>query len=318
MPWFKKAERWFDDQNPEQHGRNGPMHIVCAEVTKRTFPLSDRYAAAWEELGVAALPNNDQNAGENLGRAYVCEARREGERQWAATTYSLEGVEVLLQTAATKIVLDDADGKLKATGVQLADGTVVPSKNVISAAGAFRSPHLLQLSGIGSAADLKAVGIDPLLNLPDVGKGLSDHMSFFQHWRVRDPSAGYTLGSPNPLFADPKYGQGVPMDWIVSTSVPNDGLAKVIEKDEGVAPDASEHPLLSKTRTFLENLMLYAKVAFPGSNKDADHVTTAVISFLPTSRGTVSLRSSNPDDPPKSEQALNQAATRDCQLTTSS
>lgn len=301
LPWFKKAEHWFDEKNPEQHGQDGPIYVASAGSTNRIFPLSDHAAAAWEELGVNALPGFDQNAGENLGRAYICEARRDGKRQWAASLYSLEGVEVRLSTVVNKVVSTTVDGTLTATGVELADGSIVSAKNVILSAGTFRSPQLLQLSGIGSSKNLKEVGVEPLVDLPEVGQGLTDHVSFFQHWRVRDPSAGYTLGSPNPHFAQPQYAHGVPMDWIVSTSVPKDGLVDAIKKDEGVEPDASQHSLLSKTRTFLENIVLYAKLPFPGVPMDAEHITTAVVSFLPTSRGTVSLKSARPEDPPKSK-----------------
>jgi choline dehydrogenase-like flavoprotein len=251
---------------------------------------------------VPALPNNDQNAGENLGRAYVCEARRDGKRQFSAGAYSLDGVEVRLNTVVHKVVVTKEEGgSLRATGVALADGTTVSAKNVISSAGAFRSPQLLQLSGIGPAAQLKDLGIESVVDLADVGEGLTDHVTFFQHWRVRDPSAGYTLGSPNPLFAQPQYAQGVPLDWIACTGVPEDGLKAAIKRDEGVEADPSKHSLLKKTRTFVENIVLYAKVPFPGVPMDAEHVTTAMITFLPTSRGKVSLRSSKPEDPPKSE-----------------
>lgn len=189
---------------------------------------------------------------------------------------------------------------MKATGVELADGTIVAAKNVVSAAGAFRSPQLLQLSGIGSAKDLKEVGVEPLLDLPEVGQGLTDHTSFFQYWRVRDPSAGYTLGSPNPDFMQPQYAQGTPFDYIICSGVEQEGLVDAIKKDEGFEPDA-KHPLLANTRTFVETVVLYAKIPLPGVPVDADHITTLVVNFLPTSRGTVSLRSARPEDPPKSK-----------------
>lgn len=301
LPYFKKAEHWFHNDNPEQHGQGGPIHVASAESTNRTFPLSKHAAAGWEELGVAALPQLDQNTGDNLGRAYICEARRDGKRQFSAGTYSLDGVELRFDTLVHKVILTSEGGSVKATGVALADGSTVSAKNVILSAGAFRSPQLLQLSGIGPAARLKEACLECLVDNPEVGEGLTDHLSFFQHWRVKDPAAGYTLGSPNPIFAQPQYAQGVPLDWIVSTSVPVDGLKEAIKRDEGAEPDPSKHELLKKPRTFLENIVLYAKVPFPGVPMDAEHITTAVVNFLPTSRGTVSLKSSNPQDPPKSK-----------------
>ncbi|OBS24679.1 hypothetical protein FPOA_05219 [Fusarium poae] len=299
LPWFKKSERWFDDNDPIQHGQDGPMRINCAKVSNRIFPLAEQAAAGWEDLGISTLPNGDQNTGDNLGRAYICEARTDGKREWSAEQYSLEGVEIRLETSVQKVLVHEFNGKLKATGVELADGSVAVGKNIILSAGAFRSPQLLQLSGIGSSSHLEEFGIEPLVDLPEVGQNLADHMIFFQHWRLRDPSAGYTLGSANPLFQEPQYAQGVPLDWIVNTSVASDGLAKAIAIDEGVQPEASKHCLLARKRTFLENIVMFAKVPFPGVPVDAEHITSALVTLLPTSRGSVTLKSGNPDDHPK-------------------
>ncbi|KAI7766351.1 hypothetical protein LZL87_012589 [Fusarium oxysporum] len=299
LPWFKKSELWFDDKNPEQHGKDGPIHVTCAKASNRVFPLAEQAAAGWEELGVSTLPDGDQNTGNNLGRAYICEARSDGKREWSANQYSLDGIEVHLETFVHRVIIQKIYGNLKATGVELADGSVVNGHNIIISAGAFRSPQLLQLSGIGPSTHLQEFGIEPLVDLPEVGKNLSDHMIFFQHWRLRDPSAGHTIGSANPLFQQPQYSQGVPFDWIVNTSIPKDGLVKAIEKDEGKKPHESEHVLLAKDRTFVENIVMFAKLPFPGVPMDAEHITSAVVSFLPTSTGSVSLKSGKPDDHPK-------------------
>ncbi|KAI0012700.1 hypothetical protein F4779DRAFT_567631 [Xylariaceae sp. FL0662B] len=301
LPWFKKTEHWFDNDNPEQHGVDGPIHVQSAKSVGRNFPLGEHFASAWDEVGSRALPNFDQNTGNNLGRAHICEARRDGKRQWSAKVYPLEGVDILTDTLAKRVVLasDGADGALKATGVELANGTVISAKNVIFSAGSFRSPQLLMLSGIGPSSHLKEIGVEPKVDLPDVGQGLTDHMSFFQHWRLRESGAGYTLGSNNPLFQRPEYALGVPMDWVVCSDVPKDGLAAAIKKDEGSDKDVSKHPLVSKPRSLLESLVFYAKLPFPGIPMDTDHLSTIVVSFLPTSRGTVTLRSANPEDVPK-------------------
>jgi choline dehydrogenase-like flavoprotein len=76
--------------------------------------------------------------------------------------------------------MQESDGKVKATGVELADGTVVAGKNIILSAGAYRSPQILQLSGVGPSDHLREVGIKPVIDLP-VGENLADHMIFFQH-----------------------------------------------------------------------------------------------------------------------------------------
>ncbi|CAH0045307.1 unnamed protein product [Clonostachys solani] len=301
LPWFKKCERWLDEKNPEQHGLDGRITIGSAGSNKRVFPLTEKIAEAWDALGAPALPDLDQNAGDNLGRAYICESRLDGQRQWSPVVYPLDGVEVRLEALVQRVVMENSSGSPRATGVELTDGSILSGKEVILCAGALRSPQLLQLSGIGSPTDLKEVGIDAVVDLPDVGKGLTDHTNFWQHWRLRDPSAGYTLGSANPLFSEPQYSKGTPMEWVVTHSLPKEGLATAIEKDEGVKPNPSKHPLLSSARTFSETLILHAKVPLPGIPMDAEHMTTAVINFLPTSRGTVSLKSANIEDHPTSK-----------------
>jgi choline dehydrogenase-like flavoprotein len=301
LPWFKKCERWFDEKNPEQHGLDGRITIGSSESNKRIFPLTEKIAEAWDALGVPVLPDLDQNAGDNLGRAYICESRLDGQRQWSPVAYPLDGIEVRLEALVQRVVMENSSGHPRATGVELSDDSILSGKEVILCAGALRSPQLLQLSGIGSPTDLSEVGIDPAVDLPEVGKGLTDHLNFWQHWRLRDPSAGYTLGSPNPLFSEPQYTKGTPMEWVVTHSLPEERLAIAIEKDEGVKPNPSKHPLLSRARTFNETLILHAKIPLPGIPMDAEHMTTAAINFLPTSRGTVSLKSANIEDPPKSK-----------------
>lgn len=301
LPWLKKTESWFDDANPDHHGQDGPIGVASTSSTGRKFPLCDDVAGAWDELGVRPLPGFDQNCGDNLGRAQLCEARRDGQRQHAAIRYKLDGVEVLTHTLVTKIVIEKGDGGRppRAVGVELADGKVLKGAEVIVSAGAFKSPQLLMLSGIGPASHLKEHSIEPVVDLPAVGQNVHDHASFYQFWRLKDPEKGLTLGSPNPLFQQPEFAMGVPMDWLVCTDVPHDGLAKAIEKDEGKPPVAAEHPLLKQARTHNETIVLYVKLPVPGDTPDYAHLTTLSVTFLPTSRGTVTLASSDPSAAPK-------------------
>ncbi|KAF4874336.1 Oxygen-dependent choline dehydrogenase [Colletotrichum siamense] len=302
LPYMKKAEDWFNSNNAAQHGNGGPLHVASVSSTGRAYPLRDVVASGWDELGVPELPDLDSNAGDNIGRAELTETRRDGIRQLTPVVYPIDGIEVLTQTLVEKILLSSGvdNGELQATGVQLANGTQIFANNVISAAGAYRSPQLLMLSGIGEAAALEKHNISVKLDLPEVGRNLIDHMSFYQYWKLRSPENGYALGSSNPIFSQPEFSTGYPIDWVTSTGVDKTGLASAIEKDEGVAPDAASHSLLSANRTFLENFVIYQ--AYSASNlsipMDGSHIYTNIVSFLPTSRGTVSLASADPADGP--------------------
>lgn len=304
---MKKSESWFDDSNPEHHGQNGPITVASTASSGRKFPLCEAVASAWDELGVPALPDFDHNAGDNLGRARLCEARRDGLRQHAARCYSLDGVEILVDTLVTRVLIEQVDGQPKAVGVELGDGQVIRGAEVVISAGVFKSPQLLMLSGIGPASHLAEHGIETIVDLPEVGQNLHDHASIYQYWRLKNPEKGLTIGSPNPLFLQPEFAKGVPIDWIVSTDVPHDGLAKAIETDEGVPPNEKDHPFLNTARTHLEHCILYLKLPLPGIEPDFAHLTTFTCMFLPTSRGSVSLRSAEATASPRI--AMNYLAT---------
>lgn len=291
LPYMKKSESCSEVCNPEQHGQNGPITVTSTATSGRKYPLRDPVAAAWDELCVPALPGFDHNSGDNLGRAQLCEARKDGLRQHAAICYDLGRVEVLADTLVKKIVIERVDGKPRAIGVELEDGRVIRGAEVIVSAGVFKSPQLLLLSGIGSASHLAEHGIETVVDLPSVGQNLHDHASIYQFWKLKDPEKGLTIGSPNPLFQQPEFAKGVPLDWVVSTDVPHAGLAKAIESDTGDAPSETDHPYLKHPRTHLEHLVLYLKLPMPGVEPDYAHVTTFTGFFLPTSRGSVTLRS---------------------------
>ncbi|KAI0547626.1 putative GMC oxidoreductase [Xylaria curta] len=296
LPFMQKSERhWTKASNPEHHGLTGPVPIQSVTSTKREFPLREHTLRSWKELGFNELPHLDGNAGNPLGIAELQEGRNNGRRIISAAVYSLENVTVLTNTLVEKVLIKNhAAGKegLKAVGVRLADGTEVHGKEIILAAGALRSPQILLLSGIGPSADLAEYNIPVLLDHPEVGQNLADHSIFFSAWKVKDPSAGWALGSPNPLFSQPQYGWGNPLDFLVNSDVPKEGLAEAIAADEGVVPDPATHPLLSNPRTFIEYIFL--SVGAP----DGSLVTFATAPMLNTARGSIKLASADCNEPP--------------------
>ncbi|KAF6812299.1 Oxygen-dependent choline dehydrogenase 3 [Colletotrichum musicola] len=302
LPFMKKVEDWFNTNSTAQHGNGGPLHVASVSSTGRAFPLRDAVAKGWDDLGIPELPNLDGNAGNNLGRGELTETRRDGLRELPPVIYPLDGVTILTETLVEKILLSRncSEGELHATGVLLANGTTISAKSIISAAGAYRSPQLLMLSGIGDAAELAKYNISVRLDLPDVGKNLMDHMSLYQFWKLKNPEKGYSIGSSNPIFAQPEFGTGYPIDWVTSTGINKTGLAAAIAKDEGAVPDPASHPLLKDDRTFLENFVIYQaySAANPAVPMDGSHVYTNIAALIQTSLGTVGLRSTNPSDAP--------------------
>lgn len=156
LPYMKKPEAWYDEFNPKQHGQDGPIAVAST-----------------------ALSGFEHNSGDNMGRAQLCEAREDGPRQHAARCYSLDRVETLVDTLVGQIVIEQVDGKPKAAGVELEDGSVIRPAEVIVSAGSFNSPQLLMLSGIGPASHLAEHGIETVVDLPEVGQNLHDNVSMY-------------------------------------------------------------------------------------------------------------------------------------------
>ena len=174
-----------------------------------------------------------------------------------------------------------------------------PDGQVIISAGAYRTPQVLQLSGIGDAAELSKHGIPVVLDQPEVGRNLHDHMLLFRYWKLRHPEKGLALGSP--LYGGPNYEKGGPVDWLVTAPVPQGPLKAAIEKDEGkTVPE--DHPLLKSSRSHLEMNLLYAVFGAEAIDleipMDGNSIMTFYMGCLPTSRGSATISSSDPSSPP--------------------
>ena len=177
LPYFKKAE---DNQRGANahHGDGGPLGVSDLRYKN---PLSDVFMRATQEL---QLPeNNDFNGASQEGMGYYQVTQRDGRRCSAAVAYlnpakARANLTVISHARAERVVFD---GK-RAAGVEFrqrkAPKTVKARREVILSAGAFQSPQLLQLSGIGPAGHLREHGIEPVVDAPEVGANLQDHLDW--------------------------------------------------------------------------------------------------------------------------------------------
>ncbi|KAF2686083.1 GMC oxidoreductase [Lentithecium fluviatile CBS 122367] len=297
LPYFKRSEKHFDaDADPSQHGFDGPMHTASVSASGRKFPLRDIVLELWKHTGVDQIP--DANNGHPQGITELVENWRDGKRQIASDVYPLDGVDVRTDTLVKRISINSHK---VAEGVELANGeklVVKPGGQVILTAGAYRTPQLLMLSGIGEPSHLSQHGIRPIVELPEVGKNLHDHLMLFRYWKLRHPESGLALGSPD--FSGPNYEKGGPVDWLVTTPIPAEPLKRAIEKDEGPIPE--DHALLRGPRSHLEMNLLYAVFASEtvGLNipLDGSSIMTYYMGCLPTSRGSITLSSDDPTAQP--------------------
>ena len=164
LPYFKKAEDWEGGAD-EFHGEGGPL------LTSRTADqplLCQKLIEAGTEIGLeyhADVNHLPPGAGDSIG--WVQQTRRGRRRQSAARTYlraalKRPNLQVVTNALVHRILFDGT----RAVGVEYARGggleRVDAAREVILAAGAIGSPHVLQLSGIGDPAHLGRVGIsDP-------------------------------------------------------------------------------------------------------------------------------------------------------------
>ncbi|OBT48310.1 hypothetical protein VE00_01255 [Pseudogymnoascus sp. WSF 3629] len=296
LPYFKRSEKHFDpNADPEQHGFDGPVITASVSSSGRKFPLRDHILKLWSNLGLKHIP--DANNGHPQGITDLVENWKDGKRQIVTNTYPLAGVKVLTDTLVRRVIVND---EKVAIGVELASGEkhlVKEGGQVVVSSGAYGTPKILQLSGIGDPALLSQHGITTVVDLPAVGTNLFDHLMLFRYWKLRHPEKGLSIGSL--LFGGPNYEKGGPVDWLVTAPIPTAPLMAALEKDEGQVSD--DHPLL-QNRSHLEMNLLYAAMASETQGlavpMDGNSIMTFYMGCLPTSRGTVTLGSSDPAAPP--------------------
>ena len=301
LPYFRRSEHHFDHSaDPEQHGFDGPMHTTSVSASGRKYPLRETVRKAWLNLGLEEV--QDANKGAPLGVTELVENRRDGLRQLTSVAYPLKGVHVMTETLVDRVLLRDGSHGKIAYGVELVDKRqfhLRPEGEIILSAGAYRSPQVLMLSGVGDSHELAQHGISSQIYLPSVGKNFHDHMMIHRYWKLRHPEKHLAMGSP--AFTDPAFEKGYPIDWLATTTVPHAALKSAIEKDEGI-PIYDDHVLLKGPRCHLEMMVIYAASGGEQSGLDVPVNGTSIMTYslacLPTSRGTIKLGSTDPAKPP--------------------
>ncbi|KAF2249242.1 GMC oxidoreductase [Trematosphaeria pertusa] len=302
LPYFRKTETYhgqLGSADMSKHGHDGPVHnySISASSASRKYPLRERVRDAWARVGVQEIA--DGNAGSPLGLAELVENWHAGRRQLASQIYPLTGIEVLTETLVTRVLVQERDGEPVATGVELANGTTITaSKEVIVSAGAYRTPQVLMLSGIGPAQELEKHGIPVVSSSPAVGRNFHDHLAVCQWWKLRDPERDPSIGSPQ--WQDAGLFAGLPCDWVATQQTPLEKLQHALEKDG--EESLNDHPLLSPRAAHIESLIVYApagaQIAGVAVPMDGSHIASAVLLMTPTSRGSITLADTDPATPP--------------------
>ncbi len=180
LPFFKKAESWERGQD-EFHGHGGPL--LTSHAADKPV-LCEKMIEAGTQIGLEYREDVNHlppGAGDNIG--WVQQTRRGRRRQSAARTYlraaaKRPNLQIITGAQVHRVLFDGA----RAVGVEFARNgqggaseRVDAAAEVILAAGAIGSPHILQLSGVGDPAHLTRIGIPVQHALPGVGKNFQDH-----------------------------------------------------------------------------------------------------------------------------------------------
>ena len=180
LPYFKRMETCLAGAD-EYRGGDGPLILERGPVTN---PLFGAFFNAVQEAGYELT--SDVNGYKQEGFAAFDRTLHRGRRLSAARAYlhpvmGRPNLEVRCRTFVSRILFEGQ----RAVGVELNERgqrREVRAGEVILCGGAFNSPHLLQLSGVGNAEELRALGAEVVHDLPGVGENLQDHLEvYIQH-----------------------------------------------------------------------------------------------------------------------------------------
>ncbi|SEK18147.1 choline dehydrogenase [Pacificibacter marinus] len=289
LPYFKRMEHWHSGGHggdPAWRGKNGPLHVTRG---KRKNPLTKAFVEAGRQAGYCVT--DDYNGQQQEGFGPFDATIYKGTRWSAYKAYLKPALKHahcrVVRALAHKIVIENG----RAIGVEIERGgkreCIHANAEVIISASSINSPKLLMLSGIGPAKHLAEHGIDVVADRAGVGQNLQDHLELYIQQAAIKPVSLYKYWN---LFGKALIGA----QWLFTRT----GLgasnqfesAGFIRSKAGIDyPDIQFH--------FLPIAVRYdGKVAAEGHGYQA-HVGP----MRSTSRGQISLCSSDPADAPKIE-----------------
>jgi choline dehydrogenase len=279
LPYFRRAE---DNERGESyyHGVGGPLTV---SEGRSMHPLVGACIDAAVDAGLA--PTDDHNGPKQEGAGWFQFTQRNGRRCSTAVAYlhpavARGNVEALTDALATRVLFEGG----RAAGVEiLRDNnleTLRAEREVIVCAGAYHSPHLLLLSGLGPADELRALGIEPRADLP-VGRNLHDHPFVGLVWLTRQESLRKAMTPENVALFE-REGRG-PL-----TSGFSEGGAFIRTRPGLQAPDIQFH---------FNGGAVPREGADPPVPEDGFSILPTLLK--PTSRGRVTLRNRLPHVKPR-------------------
>ena len=289
-PWFLRSER--NQRGADAwHGDAGPLQVADQNAPRK---ISNAFVAACGDVQIPANADFNGEVQEGAGLYQVTQffdGPRKGERCSAAAAYLLphlgrRNLTVLTRTTAEKVLVEDgrAVGALVRRGRRLI--RLEARREVIVAGGAFGSPQLLMLSGIGPEAELRAHGIAVVKDLPGVGQNLQDHLDYILSYRSLRPDV---VGlNPRGLVRLGKAAMRWRRDGTGMFASPfAEGGAFIRSRPDLARPDLQLHFVVGIVDEHMRKLHL------------ADGYSCHVCILRPESRGNVGLSDARPGTAPR-------------------
>jgi len=284
LPLFRKSEDYHGGEG-DLHGAGGPLKVALQRLT---WPILDAFQDAAEECGIPKV--DDFNQGDNFGCGFFDVNQKDGLR-WSGARAFLNPVKrrpnlrIVTGAVVERLVIESG----RVIGVAFHQSGVSRraevAGEVVLAAGTIGSPHLLQRSGIGPAGLLAENGVPALVDAPDVGANLQDHLQIRAAWKV---DGTRTLNSrASSLFGKAMIG----LEYMLRQSGPM-----------SMAPSQLGCFAYSSDRQATPNLQYHVQPlsldAFDQPLHRFDAFTASVCNLRPRSRGTVHLRGPGADAAP--------------------
>ena len=188
LPYFKRMENCLAADTTDQfRGKDGPLRLERGQVKN---PLFGAFFSAVKQAGHPIT--QDVNGYQQEGFAAFDRNVKRGRRFSAARAYlhpvkRRRNLTVQCRALATKLITEGKTVVGVEYSLPFGRNKSVRAKEVILCGGAFNSPQLLQVSGIGNESDLRSVGITPIHHLPGVGENLQDHLEVYVQQSCTQP-----------------------------------------------------------------------------------------------------------------------------------
>ncbi|KAF7368940.1 GMC oxidoreductase [Mycena venus] len=314
LPYFFKNERWSppaDFHNTK--GQFDPSVHSTKGITSVSLPGFDwpifyhKVLQTTKELPEEFPFNLDMNSGKPLGLGWRQSTIGDGMRSSSATSYlapefiQRDNLHILIHAQVSQLVdASNVAGKIVFGGVQFFQGisqfTAKATKEIILSAGTVGTPNILMHSGIGDPNALKPLGIPMVLNLPNVGKGIQDQPFFQVAWSVNFTQTLESITQNTTRF------EKAFAEWNKSHTGPFVMFGPTHIAWLRLDPDSSIFENFTDPSAGLDTPHIELAIA-PGIGlgplpSPGNFLSIGLAAVTPVSRGSITINSSNPFDPP--------------------